>query len=1066
MIIILYDALSYSQWIIDHFNNIVNLKSRVMMKTNWDYSHEKASSHAKKTLLIFLCLFVGAFASESYAQTPKTKIISGVVSDTKGGTLPGVSVVIKGTTTGTITDINGKYSLSNVQENATVSFSFVGMIKQDVATKGQTKINVKLVDETTGLNEVVVVGYGTMRKSDLTGSNQRVKVSDVASLTNSNLMQALSGSVAGVNIQVASGSPGQEPDLSIRGQTSLSGSDKPLIVMDGIIYNGDVSNINVNDVETVDILKDASSAAVYGSRSANGVILITTKKGKSEKPTVSFGMSYGYQDITNNPMKIMNAEQYAVRMVDYNYQQTLYNWYKSNPTSITDNLGRPVRPDITDRNIVAASLKSQEEKDNYIAGNAIDWMKEVTRTAAIQNYNLSFSGKTEKSNYYVSGAYANEEGILLNDQFKRLTLNSNLETKITNWLTLGLISTYTYRDYSGVPASLNGARGVSPLANNMIGLPNHDLYLTGDTYMGYPLDGLDVDQTDIRNSLFMVGSAKVTVPWVKGLSYELSYANTANTKDVNSFSSASTLGGISSNGTAIKNPTDDRSSIVNNIVTYLKTFGDHHVNATLLYSRENRFGSSTLTTVKGFANPLLGYNNLSLGTTPTAESSAWEENSISYMARANYTYLNRYILTGTIRRDGFSGFGGNNKYADFPSASIGWIATEEPLFKNNGMVYLKLRASYGVNGNQGSGVYGRYASLSKMDNDAYAFGTSTATAVYPSSIGNPNLGWEKTASFNIGIDHAFLNHRISGSIDFYNAKTTNVLVTRKLPTTSGYASIYTNIGGIENNGIELSLKTINVQGEVNWTSNFSFSLNRDKITEIYGDGKDDLGSSWFIGKPISAIYDYTNTGVVWTEQELFNGDIKVLKDGWYPGHFKYVDLNKDGVIDAKDKSIIGYKTPNYRFSIQNTISYKNFTLSFLINSIQGGDNYYLQNNAKGINVGSNYGEVDRMNQLAVQPYWTPDNGVTNATGIYNSQPTPTTSLYEDRSFVRLQDLSLSYAFGPALLKTLKLSNCQFFVSGKNLYTWTKWSGWDPETGLTSADAPVMRNITTGFKITL
>jgi TonB-linked SusC/RagA family outer membrane protein len=755
-------------------------------------------------------------------------------------------------------------------------------------------------------------------------------------------------------------------------------------------------------------------------------------------------------------------------MVDYNYQQTLYNWYKSNPTSITDNGGRPVRDDITDRGIVAASLKSQEEKDNYLAGNSIDWMKEVTRTAAIQNYNLSFSGKTDKSSYYVSGAYANEEGILLNDQFKRLTLNSNLESKIASWLTLGLVTTYTYRDYSGQPASLNGARGVSPLANNMIGLPNHDLYLTGDTYMGYPLDGLYVDQTDIRNSLFMVGSAKVTIPWVKGLSYELNYANTANTKDVNSFSSALTLAGAISNGVAVKNPIIDRSSIVNNIITYQNTFGKHQINATLLYSRENRYGSNTLTTVKNFANPLLGYNNLSLGTIPTASSEAWEENSISYMARANYTYLNRYILTGTIRRDGFSGFGGDNKYASFPSVSAGWVATQESFLKNIEWLYLKLRASYGVNGNQGTGAYGRYASLSKMDNDAYVYGASTGSAVYPTTIGNPNLGWEKTTSFNIGLDHAFLNHRISGSIDFYNARTSNVLVTRKLPTTSGYASIYTNIGGVENNGIEVSLKTVNFEGEFNWTTNFSFSINRDKITEIYGDGKDDLGSSWFIGKPISAIYDYTNTGVVWTEQEFFNGDTKVLKDGWYPGHFKYVDLNKDGVIDAKDKSIIGYKTPNYRFSIQNSLIYKNFTLSFVINSIQGGgaENYYIQNNAKGINVGSNYGEVDRMNQLAVRPYWTPENGVTNATGIYNAQPLQTASLYEDRSFVRLQDVSLSYNFNPALLRSLKLVNCQFFVSGKNLYTLTKWSGWDPETGITSADAPVMRNVSTGFRITL
>jgi TonB-dependent SusC/RagA subfamily outer membrane receptor len=352
-----------------------------------------------------------------------------------------------------------------------------------------------------------------------------------ASLANMNISQALSGATAGVNVQ-GTGLAGSDPSLSIRGQTSLSASDAPLIVLDGIIYNGSISNINVSDVESIDILKDASAAAVYGSRSANGVMLITTKKGKTEKPLISFNMYYGYQDMTNNPMRVMNAEEYAVRLTDYYYQQDLYTWYKTKPTSAT---GKPVRPDINDRNIVAARLRTQEERDNYLAGNEINWVDQVLRTAPIQNYNLSMSGKSAKSNYYVSASYTNEDGILKNDNFSRLTLHSNVESKITDWLTVGLNSSYSFRDYSGLEANLSNARACSPLANNKIGLPNFDMYLTGEAYMPYPLNNLYVDHKDNRNDLLLVGNTKITVPWIQGLTYEFNYSNNFTTGNITGF---------------------------------------------------------------------------------------------------------------------------------------------------------------------------------------------------------------------------------------------------------------------------------------------------------------------------------------------------------------------------------------------------------------------------------------------------------------------------------------------------------------------------------------------------
>ena len=706
-------------------------------------------------------------------------------------------------------------------------------------------------------------------------------------------------------------------------------------------------------------------------------------------------------------------------------------------------------------------MRTQEERDNYLAGNEINWVDEVLRIAPIQNYNLSMSGKSNRSNYYVSGSYTNEQGIQLNDEFKRFTLHSNVESKVTDWLTVGLNSSYSFRDYSGLEASLGDARACSPLANNMIGLPNYKMYLTGEAYMPYPLNNLYVDHKDNRNDLLLVGNAKITVPWIKGLTYEFNYSNNFTNRKYNRFYPVTVPDGSGNKGQAIKNPSEERNWIYNNIVTYLRTFGNHQVNATLLYSQEGRNAESSTINAQGFDNPVLGYNNVGLGTTVTVGSSAWKENSISYMARVNYSFMNRYLLTATIRRDGFSGFGPEKKFANFPSVSLGWVVSDESFMKSVPGLYLKLRTSYGENGNQG---IGRYSSFSRMTADFYVYGPTTAIAVYPSSLGNASLAWEKTASLNVGLDFGLFNRRISGSLDLYKAKTTDVLVSRALPPTTGYASVWTNIGAIDNKGIELELNTINLTGKFGWETNFVFSLNRDKISKLYGDKNDkDVGNSWFVGEPISAIYDFQMAGGLWTEAELYAGQ---TYNNWYPGQYKYVDQNKDGVIEPNfDRKVIGYRTPSYRFSINNTLTYGNFTFSFFINSIQGGKKYYMENNASVVNVDFRSDNVLRINASAVRPYWTPDNGVNNATGVYNS-PAQASGIYESRSFVRLQDVSLSYRLGPQVLDKLNLNACQIFVSSKNPYVWTKWSGWDPEVWRSdSQNSPLMRNITAGFRVT-
>ncbi|MDR2919454.1 MAG: TonB-dependent receptor [Tannerella sp.] len=1048
---------------------------------------EKTVSYRKKTLL-YICsvlsciiLFTNhvnaipeVLPATNSTIDQQTNTIRGTITDEKGEPIIGASIVEKGTTNGIISDIDGNFSIT-VPRNATLSISYIGYEPIEVHVTNQKTLNIVLREDVKALDEVVVVGYGTMKKSDLTGAVSRVTLDDKSSLPNMSLAQALSGTMAGVNLS-SKGMAGGGSNLSIRGQTTLSASKTPLIVLDGIIYNGELNDINVSDIEYIDVLKDASAAAVYGSRSANGVIIISTKKGKSEKPRIAFNAYYGTQFETNHPVKYMNADQYAVRLTDYYYQQSLYAWYATNPTS---SAGKPVRPDVTNREVVASTLRTQEERDNYLAMgngyNEIDWFDVVMRdNPIIQNYDLSYSGSTDKVNYYFSGSYTGEEGILVNDQWDRFTFNTKIDGKVTDWMSVGFNVNYSYQDYSGLEPELVDARYASPLANNDLSSPDdYVTYLTGENYMPHPLWRTKTTNEDIRNSLFFVANTKINIPFIKGLSYDFNYSNTYWNRKNNSFYPASTKEGITNNGKAEKIPEEKRSWIFNNIITYLRTFGDHSVNATLLYSREKYMGEKYRFTSENFDNDALGFHNMAFGTKlSTGDNQKWQETGVSYMGRANYTYKNRYMATATVRRDGFSGFGVNSKYVTLPSFSLGWVTSEEQFMEKLNWLYLKLRLSYGQNGNQGAG---RYTSLAKMSNDNYVYNGSTGVAIYPNynELGNSSLAWEKTSSFNLGIDFGLLdNRRISGSIDMYTSKTTDVLVTRKLPYSSGYEQGWTNIGGVNTKGIDLELRSNNIiTKDINWTSAFTFSLSRDEISKLYGNGGDsDIGNSWFVGESIQAIYNYNIIGL-WREEDLYNGTIY---KGWYPGQWKYEDLNGDGVIDPdNDRKVLGTKAENFRFSFSNTFAYKNWSLYFLLNSVQGGNGYYILNNATYLNVAERSDDVYRINQPAIRQYWTPDNGVTNATGIYNSQP-QSGGIYQDRSFVRLQDISLMYKFSPKILKALGgFEYLQLYVSAKNLYTWTNYQGWDPELADDDSDndplknkkhIPNTRNVVFGIKL--
>lgn len=993
----------------------------------------------KKFLTSFLLLvFIGCISYSGYSQE---LAIRGTVTDEADAPLPGVSILIKGTVVGTVTDVEGKYTINATSEDNVLVFSFIGYAPKEVAVNGRNTIDVKLAEDAQNLDEVVVVGYGTQKRSDLTGSIKTINMDNIPPSANINLAQTLRGYAAGLNVQGGS-TAGSEPSISVRGQTTLSASTTPLIVLDGIIFDGAISDINVADVAQIDVLKDASAAAIYGSRAANGVLLITTKKGEGKKPKINFNTYHGLQDYTNNPVKMMNAEQYARRLVDYNYSQFLYNWYAKNPTGPNDQGGKPVHPGYEEQSILNV-LKSEDERQNYLAGNDINWIDETTQIAPISDYNLSISGSGDSFKYYVSGSYTDQKGVQINDQFKRTTLNSKVEGNLLEWMTVGLNTSYSYRDHSGVAADMQFAQNASPLASKYDENGMYPTQFNEEFLMRHPLRSEYFENEDTRKNLFATGYARITVPGIEGLTYDFNYSHNTSSRINNTFYPSTTYEGMSIDGRAVLSNSERTNWIYNHIVKYAKEVIDNHrVDLTLVYTRDKTFGKSSRMDANRFSNEILGYNDVGFAEQFTIASGAWDEGSLGYMARLNYIFNEKYLITGTFRRDGYSGFGAQNKFADFYSLSGAWNISEEGFMEGtrDWLDFAKLRLSYGENGNQG---IGRYSSLSRMGTKLYVFGSSPAIGIGPTTLGNAGLSWETTHSTNLGLDFSFLRNRIAGELDFYKSRTTDVLVTRSLPGATGYSSVWTNIGEIANKGIEAELRTLNAEGLIRWDTRFVFAINRDEIVTLYGDGQDDIGNQWFLGQPISAVYDYNRTGGLWTEDELYNGQ---THDGFYPGQFRLEDVNGDNKITpGDDRSIVGYQAPNYRFSIGNNISYKNFTLSFLLNSIQGGNGYYIGNLRRLLEATSDYDYAQRQNQPAIRENWTPDNGVDNAPAIYN-YPIVSSGNYQDRSFVRLQDVSLRYTFNQDVLNKLKLNSLQAYISGTNLYTWTKWEGFDPELG--------------------
>jgi TonB-linked SusC/RagA family outer membrane protein len=913
------------------------------------------------------------------------------------------------------------------------------------------------MEDVSSLDEIVVVGYGSQRKQDLTGSIVSADLKQFQESPNTNVLQSLQGSLPGVTIGQTN-SAGAEPSIRIRGQSTLNGSQSPLIVVDGVIYRGRLSDLNPKDIKSVDVLKDPSSKAIYGAQAANGVVIVTTKTAKSgQKPIVNYSTFYAVQNPTQK-RKTLNREEYllAARDVDWQNGYLAPEFTALNPAWTIDN----------------NTAFFPELLDGLANGTDYDWFDGLTNPGFIKDNQLSISGSSEETSYYLSAGLTSQEGWITNDNYKRQTVRLNLDTEVTDWLTIGTNTFGSFSDFSGVGPALEALPPMSPLTKPKDANGDYVINPLG-TFLVNPFLQTTYDDRDNQNNISALVYASIDVPQIPGLNFRINYSNNYRW----SLNGLSTIYGAGLTGSARKSHSSTHDVLLDNILTYDIRLGaeeQHGLKATLVAGINTIETESTNASASGFSNLNLSYNSLEQGVIQKTSSDAWEENYNNQTARISYDFEHKYLLNASIRRDGFSGFSANNKNAYFPSVGFGWVISEEGLLKNSTAINnLKLRGSYGSNGN----LIGRYSSLAKLEagpDSQYLFGDGGTTVVGQTlvSLSNSNLSWEKTNGINVGLDFGFFQNRISGSVDYYNSRTNDLLYNVKIPLITGFQQIISNVGEIQNSGLEIILDFNPIRTDnFEWDFGINFALNKNKIVALTGEDNDGDGieddliaSGLFIGEPIGSIYSYTIDGI-------YQIDDTDIPTGYAPGQYRIRDLNDDGNITPEDdRSIIGQSEPAYQFGIKNSMSFKNFTFNFFINSLQGGKDGYIASNDPWTDSNGSYSTAtlaQSSNRYADINYWTPRNPGADYVVPGISVPVGATP-YKDRSFIRLQDISFSYNLDSSILEKIGFRNLKLFVSGKNLVTITDWDGWDPETGqglsISNSALPVMKSYTFGLDI--
>ena len=997
------------------------------------------------------CLPVNNVYSQQGTDSQSQQLtVNGKVTDANGGPLNGVSVKIKGIAKGVVTNDKGEFKIDVPETSSkTLEFSYVGMEPQEIKIGSRQEVNVVLIQDATQQQEVVVVGYGTQKKQAITGAVVQANLKAYEHVASSNILDRVKGTIAGLNVGGIN-TAGGAPNFSIRGQNSINAGSTPLLVVDGAIFRGTINDIAPTDIESFTVLKDASAAAVYGSRSANGVILIETKRGSSTngKPRFDVNFSYGASNQLK-PLEVYDGPGYLQRLLD-----------------IRQSLGQPADP-----TQIAAYLQVEEQK-NYNATpehtpTLSDPYSLFNQKGKMLNATMSYSHKTDKTQYYISGNIIDQKGVIKDDQYKHYSARVNVETNVTNWLKLGVKAYYSLKQYPGRTIYGNSGGGsssspywFSPYATLKDSTGHYLQFPQTTTSFNNPFWQIPDDLINNQNNLNGILTANVRVPWVKGLSYNLTYSNTLNFNESGSFYGKETVVGLPKNGSGDLNYARSYSVLLDHLVKYNRTFGKHNLDVSLLYSTEDYSSLTENTHGEGFDNTALGIYGLGKATTQTVSTGATETSAIGQMARVTYGYENKYTLTGTVRRDGYSAFSENNKYAVFPSVGANWnISNENFMSDIKSINHLAFRASYGSNGNQ---AIGAYSTLARISNGRYYYygGTNYTFTQQVSTLGNDNLQWESVYGLNLGLDFSVLNKRVNGSIDWYSKHTKNLIFPLSIPSTSGFTSISSNLGDVGNKGLEIALNTVNIQKQnFTWTTDFVFARNKNKIVHIYGPDstgveKDLVAQGYYIGRSLGTIYTYDVIGM-WQQSDKDNGTIMT---GMNPGTYMLRDLNKDGKITSdSDRVFLGNTQPAFQWSLTNTFQYKDFSLMVYIYSIWGGNGNYLSGSNTPYNDG--YAANGAINH-AKYDYWTPTN-----TGAIFPRPNYNSSIaaykgvkYFDRSFIKLQKLSLTYNL-TRFVKQYGIQGMSFSLSADNLLTYAPhWEGLDPETnsGLTDASIPSIR----------
>jgi len=1026
-----------------------------------------------------LSVLLLSFAGRASAQDLIT--VEGNVSakDANNASLQSaVSVTVKGTKTGTTTDSKGHYILSGVPSTGTLVFSSIGFKTFSIPVKGQKSINVSLENsEASTLDQVVVVGYGTQKKKDLTGAVSQVKATTFENENPRTVQDLLRGNAPGLDVGFDPSTKGQNAPMKIRGQGTLTASSDPLIVLDGVIYPGTMADINPNDIATVDVLKDASSAAVFGARSANGVILISTKKGKGGKPIITLNSNFGMNKLLNQP-HLLNAEEFLQFRSDAMWSKASFDstskpgikYIYTQPNKLPSDftlaqwlaLDGSTGLDPTDV-WFQRTLFKPIEKDNYKAGKSIDWEDEIyNKNALQQDHTLSIAQRKDDYNYYFSMGYLTNEGLTVGDKFETFRTRLNVEAVAAKFMTVGVNFQFSTRDESTVPVRFGDIASTTPWGSfyaadgvTVRQSPNDD---PGSNTHPF-LDQAYTDRMYKYDNFFASVYAKGKLPY--GFSYQINFSPRYDRLREYNHLSSKKPDIVARKGVVDRTNQTVYSWQLDNVLRWNGTFGKHNIEATFLFNAEKFQQWRDSTHAENFLpSDNLGYNGLQYATLPPiVKSDDQYETGNALMGRVTYNFNQRYYLTATLRKDGYSAFGQSNPTATFPSIGVSWAITEEKFMKDTQgwLEYAKVRASYGENGNRS---IGRYAALSNLGAGTYVYVTPSGQTYNSSylagtNLSNPNLKWERNSSLNFGLDYGILRGRISGSFDIYNRTTKDLLVNRSLPTVTGFNSILVNLGEVENKGFEFSINTQNFQGKnFSWNTSFGFWTNKNKIVHLYGatpdydpltgkqtgsSEKDDITNNWYIGHSISAVYDYPVQGVWQT------ADVALAKAyGFQPGDTRLVDGDGDGKYTIADKRFVGDKAPKYSWNLRNEFKiYRNFDFSFTLYA-RAGQISTFNEQTNGARNNSNNIFYDRVNFYEV-PYWTPSNpnneygkiGSTRGGGV-------NWNVYKKSSFIRLSNVSLAYTIPAHITQKWKIGSLKFYTNVVNAAVFSNWDYFDPE----------------------